>query len=217
MPVKRIYFVRHGQTLANTLRIHQSADESLTHKGRLQAYHVAQKLRSLNVDTLICSTFVRARETAEIISDELSIPFTTEESVVEVRRPDHLYGQRYYSLQTILYLWRLFVYRETPSWDYNGAENIFALRNRIADTQNVIEGVEGEHIAIVSHDIFMNLFLVHVCRNKPLSLMDFLKILLVSKKTPNTTIFHFEFNKDAPKGVCAWQYMQTILPSHHKT
>ncbi len=210
--VKKIYFIRHGETEANKMHIHQNADETLTSKGKLQAHHVAHILEGKKIDALLCSPYVRARETAQIISEQLSLPYTTEGSVVEIRRPDHLYGQGYYSWQTLAYMWKLFIHRENPEWEHNGAENMYTLRNRIQDAKNHITQTEGASVAVVSHDLFMNLFLEHICREKKLSLLKFLHVLFMSKKTPNTCIIHVEFNPSAPKGVCAWQLIQIIDP-----
>ena len=211
--IKKIYFIRHGETEANKVRVHQSSDESLTPKGRLQAHHVAHLLEREHNDALLCSTYVRARETAEIIGEQLNVPYMTNESVVEIRRPDHLYGQRYYSSQTLFYMIRLFIHRENQNWDHNGAENMFMLRNRIEDAKEAILNIEGEKIAVVTHDLFMNLFLEYICREKKLSLLQYLRILILSKRTPNTGIIHMEFNPQAPKGVCPWQLVEIIDPA----
>jgi broad specificity phosphatase PhoE len=213
MAIKHIYFVRHGETLANRTHTHQSSDEPLSPKGRAQAHRVALRLPSMEIDTLICSTYTRARETATIIGEELKLPFTTSHSLVEIKRPDHLYGQQYYSPDTLRYFVQLFMNRENENWLCNGAENMFTLRNRIADAKTLLMHTEGETIAVVSHDIFMNLFLAHVCREKKLTFKEFIHILLRTKKTPNTGMIHFMFDNEAPKGVCAWQLIETIDPA----
>ena len=210
--MKHIYLVRHGQTLANTLQRHQSSDETLTSKGRLQAHHVAQILSLLKIDSLLCSTFKRARETAEIISSHLHLPYVVDESLVEIRRPDFIYGQSYYSFQTILYLFALFRKSELPLWDYAGAENMFALRNRIEDAKKSLISAEGERVVAVSHGVFMNLFLANVCRERKMTLIEFIKVIVTTKKIPNTGIVHLQFDEHAPKGVCAWQLVETLEP-----
>jgi broad specificity phosphatase PhoE len=208
--VKDIFFIRHGETEANKYRIHQSSDEHLTPKGRLQAHHISHYLEGLEIDTLLCSPYVRARETAEVLSRQLGIPFTETESVVEVRRPDHIYGQGYYSLETLRYMWRLYRFQEKPNWNWDGAENMFQLRNRIEDVKKTVASLEGEKIAIVSHDVFMNLFLQHVCREKKLSFARFVRILLLAKKTPNACVIHIQYYPEPPVGMCAWQYIKII-------
>jgi broad specificity phosphatase PhoE len=211
--IKNVYFVRHGQTEANRTRIHQNADEELTVKGRLQAHHVAQVLATKQIEALLSSPYRRARETASIISDHIHVPFIVEESVVEIRRPDHIYGQTYYSFDTLVYFFRLFKDREHPRWDYGGAENMFALRNRIEDIKGIIAQMDEKTIAIVSHDVFMNLFLEHVCKQNKLNLKEFLQVITKVKRTPNTGVIHLTYDADAPKGTCPWSLQGFINPS----
>lgn len=213
--IKHIYFVRHGQTEGNKMRIHQSADECLTSKGRLQAHHVAHVLETKNIEVLLSSPYRRARETAAIISSHIHVPFVVEESVIEIRRPDHLYGQTYYSWDTLIYFLKLFKDREHPRWDFAGAENMFALRNRIEDVKRKIAKMEEQHIVIVSHDVFMNLFLEQVCKQNKLTLKEFLQIIMKVKRTPNTGVIHISFNLNATKGTCPWSLEEFINPVAH--
>lgn len=209
--MKHLYLIRHGETDANKLRRHQNSDEKLNAKGRVQAHHVAHLLEGKKIDAILCSPYVRARETAEVISAQLQIPYATLESVVEIKRPDYIYGQRYLSFGTMMYMGRLFVHKENPNWRYDGAENMCMLRNRIEDAKHAIAKVDGEHIAVISHDVFMNFFLYYVCRDKSVTLSQFIKILLLTKKTSNATIIHLEYNPKAPKGVCAWQLIESSV------
>jgi probable phosphoglycerate mutase len=213
MAVKHIYLVRHGETEANKKRIHQAEDESLTQKGKLQAHHVAGVLSPIGIDTLISSSFVRARETAEILASHLTLPITLHESFVEVRRPAHLYGQSYSSLDTVLYFARLYFAREVPKWEYHGAENMFALRNRIEDAKQILAQAEGEHVLAVTHDVFMNLFLVHVCQERKLTLSEYLKVIALTKRTPNTGVIHLTYDNEAHKGTCPWQLVEFVNQS----
>jgi broad specificity phosphatase PhoE len=214
MALKHIYLVRHGQTEANKLRFHQSSDESLSPKGRKQAHHVALLLRDLGIDALLCSTYTRARETAGIISDILGLPYTTHASLVEFKRPNYIYGQGYYSPGTLWYIWRLFIHSENENWNDDGAENMFAIRNRALDAKMMLAETEGEHIAVVTHDIFMNIFLELVCRQKKMGFFQFAHGLLLTKKTPNTGIIHLTYDPFAPRGVCEWQLVEFIDPQH---
>lgn len=210
--MKHIYLVRHGQTDANKIHMHQSSDESLNAKGQKQARHVGLLLKNKNIDTLICSPYVRARQTAEIISEELAIPFYLDESLVEFKRPNDLYGKGYYSLSSIIYLLQFFLHREDPSWNNDGAENMFTARNRILDAKALFTKVEGENIVVVTHDLFMNMFLELVCKEKKLNLFQFVHGLILSKRTPNTGIIHLYYDERVPKGMCAWQLIEFIDP-----
>lgn len=211
--MKHIYLVRHGETEANKVRIHQSSDESLTPKGEKQARHVGLLLKNKNIDTLITSPYVRARQTAGIISEELGIPFTLDESLVEFKRPNNLYGKGHYSLSSLFYMWRFFWHQEDRNWNDDGAENMFTARNRVVDAQHMLTKLEGENIVVVSHAIFMDMFVELACKEKKLNLFNFAHGLMLSKKTPNTGIIHLYYDERVPKGMCAWQLIEFINPS----
>lgn len=214
--MKHIYFVRHGETLGNRRLVHQGPDEPLTQKGRKQALHAALLLREEGIDTVICSTFARARETAAIIAEELGLPISADESLVEFRRPYYLYDRGHYSFGSLAYLWRLFIHRENPDWNDDGAENMFSVRNRVLDAKKMLASLEGERIVAVSHAIFMDMFLELACREKKLTFFEYFGGLINLKKTPNTGIIHLLYDENAPQGICPWQLIEFINPKEQR-
>lgn len=72
--MKRILYIRHGESTANIAGMAGVSSALLTDKGKEQAKATARHLRSENVITIACSPFVRARQTAEIIAGELGVP-----------------------------------------------------------------------------------------------------------------------------------------------
>lgn len=76
----KIFLVRHGESKHNVAEIPYFAggswkhDASLTEKGIESAKKVAEQLKNKGVDILITSDLKRARETAEIIAQELEYP-----------------------------------------------------------------------------------------------------------------------------------------------
>lgn len=69
--MKTIYFVRHGESEANAadLAAGKELDSPLTENGRAQARQAGQDLKDKNIELIISSSLIRARETAEIIAD----------------------------------------------------------------------------------------------------------------------------------------------------
>lgn len=69
------YFVRHGETDWN--KINQALcpqdDIPLNETGLLQAIHAREKLNSLNITKIYSSPLVRAKQTAEIINEDLQV------------------------------------------------------------------------------------------------------------------------------------------------
>lgn len=81
--MKRVYFVRHGESEGNRDGILADARSSLTDAGRAQAKGAAESIlaRGIKIDKIFSSPFVRARVTADIIAEHISYP---KESILEV-------------------------------------------------------------------------------------------------------------------------------------
>ena len=204
--IKTIFLVRHGQTGANKKHIHQGPDEILSDHGREQALEVTDILRDLKIDTLTCSSMVRARETAEIIGMALGMPHTIIPDAVEVRRPDSVYGKRHFSYHSIKYALNLYRCQSNPEWSDEGGENLFDVHNRIRTTQDILSELPGERIALVSHAIFIDMFIKMVCLNRDLTMKEFVNAALAIKKLPNTGVVSFTVQTDPVANTCAWNF-----------
>jgi len=72
--ITHILLVRHGQSLYNRDGAVRPVNSGLTELGWQQAHFVADWLgRSFTVDTLVCSSQIRARQTAEVIGQQLGL------------------------------------------------------------------------------------------------------------------------------------------------
>ena len=71
-------FVRHGESEANRDFKIGALDTNLSDKGIEQAHQTGKELAQSHKDikTIVCSQFVRAQQTAEIIAAELGIPLS---------------------------------------------------------------------------------------------------------------------------------------------
>lgn len=86
-----MYFVRHGQSEFNvvysiTLQDPGIRDAPITQRGQTQALGAAHHLRDKNIQTIICSPYTRALQTAGIIADELGIKTMMAEPLAGERR-----------------------------------------------------------------------------------------------------------------------------------
>lgn len=78
-------FVRHGQSQANADTIIADANSPLTASGIEQARKTANEIRDFNITTIICSPYLRAQQTAEIIAGELGISIPNIKVIDELR------------------------------------------------------------------------------------------------------------------------------------
>jgi broad specificity phosphatase PhoE len=81
----QLYFVRHGESEANVLHeiSNRGLQHGLTEKGRSQATDLALKLASTSFARLFSSPLLRAVQTAEILSQNLGLPFETTDALRE--------------------------------------------------------------------------------------------------------------------------------------
>ena len=80
----KLYAARHGQTQWNLEnRICGRTDLPLTEAGKAQAEILAEKAASLELDRIISSPMLRARETADAVSRKCHIPVETDDRLIE--------------------------------------------------------------------------------------------------------------------------------------
>ena len=97
----RIVLVRHGETEANRDRRFALDDVCLTELGRSQALNLANRLQNeFRPQHLVCSEFLRARQTGEIIAEVLGLAM---ESMPGIHELDFgcLKGQPYEALDSL--------------------------------------------------------------------------------------------------------------------
>jgi len=80
-----LYFVRHGESEANTLHVISNRESPfhLTERGRQQAKALTEKIKSIPFAAIYSSPILRARETAEILSAGIGIPYQVTEALRE--------------------------------------------------------------------------------------------------------------------------------------
>lgn len=69
--IKHFYFIRHGQSQANSEKTIAQASSPITSLGISQAKEVAFKLARLNIDLIVSSPMTRAIQTAETIAESI--------------------------------------------------------------------------------------------------------------------------------------------------
>ncbi len=81
----KILYVRHGTSMANANGTIGTPDTPLAQEGLEQARVAGHDLKNHNVTKIICSSFIRAQQTAEIIAGELGIAIENISLVAELR------------------------------------------------------------------------------------------------------------------------------------
>ncbi len=156
--MKRAYFVRHGETVANIEGRIQGLDDPLTPEGEIQATRVAARVTSLPIETCISSDALRARQTAGAIEAELKMSFTFSPLFREIKRPSSLIG-----LTRDSESYKAFAQGEQihahEDWHFEDEENYFDREQRAKEALAFLGTEESSDILVVTHGHFLR-FLV---------------------------------------------------------
>ena len=202
-----VYFIRHGQTDGNVARRHQHHETELNEIGKAQIKQITPVIVNLKPTHLITSTQLRAVETTKIIlAGGLDLIPDTHNAFEELARPSNMVGQRYVGLGTLWYIWRWFIGK-----DKSGGEDYQMFLERIKLARTYLESFDPDgRVVVVSHAIFINVFLQHVCQDKKMSLWQGAVSVLKIFFMPNGTIVHLKYNGKGT-GKCAWQVVSNDL------
>src|SRR5882757_8965527 len=83
--INSFIFVRHGQSQANADGIIADGHSPLTQTGIEQAQKTGLEIKNFGITAIVCSPYLRARQTAEMIASELGIGFSHIEIIEELR------------------------------------------------------------------------------------------------------------------------------------
>ncbi len=151
----KLLVIRHGESEADLLDVHEGrADFPLTERGHRQAEAMANYVaENFNVSKIYASTLTRAKQTAQHLSDKISIPIILDENLME------------FNNGLLAGLPRAVVrekYPEVPDLPIDksvyGQESQLEFRQRAENALSKIlsETEQDETIAIVSHGGMIN-------------------------------------------------------------
>jgi broad specificity phosphatase PhoE len=198
-----IYLVRHGQTDGNLARRHQINSTRLTDVGRAQAQAAADAIKIINPDFFISSSMVRALETASIISRTCDMIPSTTAVFAELERPRDMYGYHLTHPRSMWFYFRW--YFGMVRIDGTGAESYAMFRERVAAAQDILMKYPPDaRIVVVSHSVFINFFIAHLCDKRPLNLIRAFWCFMRIFRTKNGSITKIVYTPSA-KRTCAWR------------
>lgn len=192
-----VYLVRHGETGGNVAHRHQREDSALTQLGKQQAAEAAKQVAALKPTYLFVSTRVRAVETGQAIAAATDLIPETDPLFVELKRPDHVYGHFHRSVKSISYLLAWWFGRIDGDGEDGAGESYIALLNRISLAKRKLSCLPaGSRVVVVSHTVFINMFLAHMNNQKPMSFLRAFVTFLKVRRLGNGSITHLVYNKD---------------------
>ena len=138
-----IYLVRHGQVPHNASHQYNTKDEDLTEVGIEQALEVKEKIKDIEFDIIYSSPLIRAKHTAQIITDNSSnIIF---DDRLKERSCGSLSGQPLEVTNRIEY-WNYYT-----DIQYGTSENIQDFFKRVYNFLDELKDKDYKKVLIVAH------------------------------------------------------------------
>jgi len=139
----KIYLVRHGQVPHNASHQYNTKDEDLTDIGIKQALEVKEKIKDIDFDIIYSSPLIRAKNTAQIITDNNSnIVF---DDRLKERSCGSLSGQPLEVTNRVEY-WNYYT-----DIQYGTSENIQEFFKRVYDFLDELKTKDYKKVLIVGH------------------------------------------------------------------
>ncbi|MDO5707477.1 MAG: histidine phosphatase family protein [Andreesenia angusta] len=150
--MRKIYLLRHGQSLGNENKIIQGQmNTELSKKGREQAYDIAKRFDIFKIDKIYTSNLSRAEETAQIIGSEINIDYEIVPEFIELSF-GNWEGLDFDKVKS-KYRDDFELWKKSPhKFNKDGFEGIETAKNRMIRGLDRITKEDGlENILIVSH------------------------------------------------------------------
>lgn len=156
------YFVRHGESLLNAEGIRQSADGSLSDKGKEQADITGQRLQQRNIEIIYASPFTRTQETAEIINKYLNKKIIYNDLLVERRNPSEIIGQSVKDPKVMQIVDLIDKSYHADDYRYSDEENFTDMRDRAKKLLEFLETIKEKQVLVVTHSIFLKMVIAYM-------------------------------------------------------
>ncbi|MGB8815821.1 MAG: class I tRNA ligase family protein [Minisyncoccia bacterium] len=148
----KFLIVRHGEAESNVSGILSSNPKSINHLtavGREQAVAAAKKLKD-KIDIIYCSPFMRTKETAEIIAENIGY---SKDKIIYDERLHEIYGGEFDGKKGLEYQAFFGTREEKFTKTPRGGENYENVKKRMTDFLYEIDAKnEDKNILIISHN-----------------------------------------------------------------
>lgn len=181
-----VYFIRHGETGGNVAKRHQQENTHLTPLGKEQARVVAAMVAKVQPTHLFVSHRVRALETGQAIAAATDLTPEVSDLFNEICRPHNMYGHHHRSVKTVWYLWQWWCGQIGADDCGSEGESYAAFRARLTQAKDYLATLPDDaRVVVVSHSVFISMFLAHLYSSKPLSFFGAIKTFLRIRSMSN--------------------------------
>lgn len=155
--IKRVYFVRHGESHGNVTNLHGDHSHALTPRGQQQAEFIASRCEKLKVEALLSSDMVRAQETAQAIARRLKLPIETSEFFHEALAPTVLRNKPRTDPQSLEMDTAIRTNFGVSGFRLSDEENFEDLKARALHALGLLAKRPEENILVVTHGFFLRI------------------------------------------------------------
>lgn len=162
--MKKVYFVRHGESEGNLLKIHQSQNTPLTEIGKSQAKIVALRFSKIQVSLIVASPYLRAQQTAQVIADKNNLRIETNNLFTEKRGPSEIIGMSRQSEESRRIRKELneHLLDKGGNWRYSDEETIAEFAQRAEQALEFLSQRPEENLAVVCHALFLRMIFAKI-------------------------------------------------------
>ena len=198
-----IFLVRHGETAGNVAHRHQAEYSELSFVGERQVEKVAELIKGYKPTHLVTSNLVRAIETSRVIGKACDLIPETSPRFIELVKPNYLFGHYHWSIKSLWFYIQWYLGKDTRATTGGESYNDLLKRFGLAK-EHLSQYPNDARVVVVSHTVFINLFVAHLCRERALmpvqAALAFKKLLTM----PNADVIKIRFNNELDDGSCAW-------------
>ncbi len=209
--MKKIYFVRHGETDANESDTEQNREGVLTDLGKRQTENLGKRFLNIPIDVIISSSYPRARDTSKIINQNINKGIVYSDLFIEYLVPSVIVG-KVISNQSTIDVYRQLAKNYHTGDRHSDEETFKDLKNRANHALQFIADRNEENILVVTHGMFLRTILAYILLGENLTSQEFEAILSVAK-TKNTGLTFVEYN-DSTKSLAKWKLIVWNDHSH---
>ena len=192
--MKKIYFVRHGQSTANVDGIRRGAETELTNTGKKQVEILAKRFENIDIDIVLSSPYKRALDTGRKIAETKKVPLVEIEYARERELPKEVLGKHKKDPGVVKLVTEIFDSWISGNNKHKQAENYTEILNRADKLRIAIEQMQENNIAVTSHSMFGKFFALRVILGEHMNPEQTLYSLF-HMKTSNTGITVYEIDE----------------------
>jgi broad specificity phosphatase PhoE len=191
--MKHIYFVRHGESMANKARVREDGSTPLTDQGFEQAVKVAERFSRIPIDVVLSSSYVRAKHTAQAIADVANAALEEMADAHERVHPSQLIGVSRDAPDA-----RAIIEQMESAWRSGGPkhsdeESFAEYMARVDRTINALRKRPESRIVLVSHRFFLKTIFARLAFGEDLTADNVLSLAHLLDYS-NTGITYFQYD-----------------------